>query len=271
MDATLSALLNFYIFSTGRRLFALKQVKQAAETAGFAALATHCDAAIAHDNSVRTLEARWLGQNPEALHSPEARQIDLLVDTALGALRDGIDAAARGSAPDDPLGAAAVKLNDTLYPAGNVAAITTLPMIEELAQVERIVEAAGSPAWSATVQDLGVSRQVARLAALLPSYRAALGAPAGKVSFAEVKDARARGQVLLLQAAAMILGRHPSDEPADLAGRKALLGPILAQNEAIRAYLRARRSVEDVNPDTGEVEPGSGETTPPAGAGAGQA
>ena len=263
MDATLSALLNFYIFTTGRRLFAMKQVRQAADSAGLADLVAHCDAAIDHDGGARDLDARWLGQNVDAQFSPEARQIDILVDTTLGALRDGVDAAARTSAPGDALGTAAVKLNDLLFPKGSVASITTLPMVEELAQVQRILKAVTSPEWSATVQDLGLSRHVARLAALEPQYRAALEAAPGKVAFAAVKDARARGQVLMLQAVAMILGRYPSDAPADLAGRTALLGPILKQNDAIRMYLRSRRAVEDVNPDTGEVEPGSGDTAPP--------
>jgi hypothetical protein len=34
-----------------------------------------------------------------------------------------------------------------------------------------------------------------------------------------------------------------------------LLAPILRQNDAIGQYLRARRAVTDVNPDTGEEEP----------------
>ena len=53
----------------------------------------------------------------------------------------------------------------------------------------------------------------------------------------------------------MISGRHPSDSPEDLAGCAALLDPILKQNEAIREYLRTRRAVPDVNPETGEEDP----------------
>lgn len=74
------------------------------------------------------------------------------------------------------------------------------------------------------------------------------------VSLCAVKTARATGQSLLLQAVAMILGLHPSDGAEDLAARAQLLGPILKQNEAIRDYLRARKAVQDVNPETGEVE-----------------
>jgi hypothetical protein len=38
--------------------------------------------------------------------------------------------------------------------------------------------------------------------------------------------------------------------------------PILRQNEAIRQYLRARRGVEDVDPDTGEIDPNAPSSGP---------
>lgn len=254
----------FYLFSTGRRSFAMRQVKQAAVAAGFADLAGHCDLVLAHDRQTLGLEAVWFGQKPDVQYSPEARQIDIYVDAALVALRDAIDSAMRASAPDDPLGDQARKLEQELFPKG-VADITKMVYVDEHAQVQRIIGRLTHQDWAPTVMDLGLTRHVARLTTLEPKYGAALQSPTGKVSFGEVKDARAKGQSLMLQGVAMILGRHPSDSPADVAGRAALLGPILVQNEAIRDYLRSRRAVEDVNPETGEVEAGT------TGAGAGEA
>lgn len=46
----------------------------------------------------------------------------------------------------------------------------------------------------------------------------------------------------------------------DVEARAALLGPVLRQNEEIRRYLRSRRKVEDVDPETGEVDPGAPES-----------
>ena len=46
--------------------------------------------------------------------------------------------------------------------------------------------------------------------------------------------------------------------------RSALLAPILKQNEAIRTYLRARRGVEDVDPETGEIDPSTAPVEAPA-------
>ncbi len=68
---------------------------------------------------------------------------------------------------------------------------------------------------------------------------------------------------LLLQAVAIILGKYPSDNDADLAGRAKLLAPIFRQNDAIRDYLRARRPVVDVNPETGEPEASPDDAAPP--------
>jgi hypothetical protein len=58
----------------------------------------------------------------------------------------------------------------------------------------------------------------------------------------------------MLQAVAIILGKYPSDNDADLAARGKLLAPIFRQNDAIRDYLRARRPIVDINPETGEPE-----------------
>lgn len=270
MDVALASLLNFYAFSTGRRLLAMQQVQKAALTAGFTALVDHCSTAIAHDRATRDLEARWAGQKGAPQFSPEAKQIDILVDAALGALRDGIDVQARVSAPDDPLGAVAVHLGQELFPKG-VAAITTLPYVDELGELDRILRRLQDQASTKTVNDLGLTRHVARLVTLEKQYRNAIEGPGDKVAFSAVKDARSTGQSLMLQAVALILGKHPSDDAADRAARTTLLGPVLKQNEAIREYLRTRRAVEDIDPDTGEVEPSPAPTAPPAATAAGQA
>jgi len=108
---------------------------------------------------------------------------------------------------------------------------------------------------------LGLSRRVARIETLEPHYRSAVADPANTVAFTEVKKARLQGQSLLLQAVALVLGKYPSDGDADVAARDRLLAPILRQNEAIRDYLRTRRPVVEINPDTGEPE-GSTEGVP---------
>jgi len=265
MDATLGSLLSFYAFSTGRRLFATQEVKKIAEAQGLAALGAHCGAAIAHDQATRDLEARWASDKEASQYSPEARQIDILVDTALGALRDSIDADARDAAPGDALGEAAAKLQKAAFPSG-VAAVTTLSFVDELAEVQRIIALLQAAEWSGVVQQIGLGRRLSRLVELENVYQAAIAQPSKTVTFDQVKQARAKGQSLLLQAVAMILGQYPSDATADVEARRRLLEPIFRQNEAIRGYLRARRAIEDVDPATGQVEgtpaptPGGGDS-----------
>ena len=152
--------------------------------------------------------------------------------------------------------------------------ITTLPYVEELAQVERIIRVLESSDWAPVVKDMGLGRQAAYLKSLEQKYREAIKAP-GKIDFNEVKSARAKGQSLMLQGVAMILGLYPSDSAADREARAALMGPVLHQNAAIRQYLKARRAIVDVHPETGEeeavpgVEAESGEAGTDGGAGSG--
>ncbi|MDI1475568.1 DUF6261 family protein [Polyangium sp. y55x31] len=257
MEPLLASLLSFYTFSTGRRLFALSQVRKAAVAASLVDLAAHAETAITHDKETRDLEAKWAARKPTT-YSPEAKQLDIYVDAAITAFRDGAEAQIRASATGDPLAEAAQKMLTVLLPKG-AGAVTSLPFVEELAEVQRILSRVDEPDYKALVTELGLTRQVARLKALEGQYRAAIEGPGGQLTFAQVKDARAKGQSLMLQAVAMILGKHPSDSEADRKARGALLGPILVQNEAIRRYLRERKPIEDVNPETGEIE-----QTPPS-------
>ena len=262
MPTHLAALLTFYVFSTGRRLFAMREVKKLAILDSFTDLANHCDVAIEHDVATRTTEARWAGRKTGAQYSPLARQIDINVDTAVSALHDGLELEAKTSAPDDPLGGQANTLRQTLFPNG-VAGVTALNYVDELAEVERILRTVKTPEWAPVITTLGLSRRVARIETLEPQYRSAVADPATTLAFSEVKSARTRGQSLLLQAVAITLGKYPSDNDADLAARARLLAPIFRQNDAIRDYMRARRPVLDINPDTGEPEALPDAATPP--------
>ena len=262
MDVSLALLLNLYAFSTGRRIWAMTQTGKAATAAGLNALAAHCDQAIAADATTREIESRWASDKDASTFAPEARAVDTLVDIALGALRDAINAEARDAAPGDPLAEDAAKLELEAFPQG-VAAITTLGFVDELSEVQRIITLLDSPAWSIKVEKLGLHRRVLRLKELEKRYAAALALSPKSVTFDQVKAARRAGQNLMLQAVAMILGLYPSESEADVAARRTLLAPILQQNEAIRDYLRARRTVEDVNPTTGEVDPTAPPATPP--------
>jgi hypothetical protein len=73
------------------------------------------------------------------------------------------------------------------------------------------------------------------------------------VSFEEVRKARARGQDYMLSAAALILGKYYESTPEAGRARGELMASIMEQHEIVHAYLRARRKVRDIDPDTGEI------------------
>jgi hypothetical protein len=260
MDVALASLLNLYTFSTGRRLFALQQVHKIAAATGFTALKAHVAAAIKHDQTTRDLDFKWEGTPVTPEGSGEVRRVDTLVDRTLSAIRDGAESQAAAATPGDGIAEKVTGFLREIFPAG-VQAITGMTFVEELAAVDGIVHKLEGE-LAPVVEELGLRRQAKRLADLAKEYRKAQEAPrAAGLEFGTVRAARAQGQENLLQAVAMILGKHYKNTPDEIAARANLLGPIVAQNEAIRLYLRSRRAVEDVDPETGEVAPGA----PPSG------
>ncbi|AUX46696.1 hypothetical protein SOCE26_082050 [Sorangium cellulosum] len=254
MDATLESLFNLYVFTTGRRLFALQKVRALAKEQRFTELVKHCDAAVEHDLATRALERRWAGEPVASGTNPAAQRIDVLVDRTLGAIRDHVVAQTQGAAPDDPIHKEVASFLKPIFPV-SVQAITSLPYIDELAAVDDIV-ALLKGELAPAAKEFGLGRLVTRLADLAVQYREALEAPPPSlIDWGRVRAARAEGQGLLLEAVAIILGKHHARTREGTAARLALLAPILQQNEAIGHYLRSRRAIADVNPETGEDEP----------------
>lgn len=264
MDVSLQSLINLYVFSTGRRLFALGQVMKAAGERSFSELEAHCTAAIKHDRSTRALESQWAAPAPR---SPLVQPIDVRTDRTLVAIRDVAQAHADSDEEDEELRGGVRALLTAIYPQG-VQAVIQLPFVEQLSAMDGILETLKSKRFAPLVADLGLNRKVKQLAKQIAEYRAALESPpAETVGFDKVKVARATVQDYLVQAVAMILAKHPTRSAEDVAARSALLGPILVQDEAIRQYLKSRRAVQDVNPETGAVDPnapvGEGPGVPP--------
>jgi hypothetical protein len=190
--------------------------------------------------------------------NPAAQRIDVLVDRTLGAIRDGAMNETQGAAPDDPIHAKAAAFVNQIFPLG-VFEVTSLAFIDELAAVDDIVVLLKGKLAGA-VKEFSLGTLVKRLADLAVQYREALEAPPESlVAFGKVRAARAEMQGMLLETVAIIVGKHHERTPEGTAARLSLLEPILKQNEAIGQYLKARRSVQDVNPDTGEDDPGAPE------------
>jgi hypothetical protein len=254
MDGSLASIFDLYVFTSGRALFALRQVRTAADKQGFTALVEHCDAAVAHGLVTRQLERRWAGEPAGTGTNPAAQRIDVLVDRTLGAIRDGAVNATQGAAPEDPIHAKAAAFVAQIFPL-SVFDVTSLAYVDELAAVDDIVGLLQGPLAGA-VDEFSLGTLVKRLADLAVQYRAALETPPQSlVAFGNVRAARAEMQGMVLEAVAIIVGKHHARTPEGTKARLALLEPILKQNEAIAQYLKARRAVQDVDPETGEDDP----------------
>jgi hypothetical protein len=253
MDSTLKTLFDLYILSTGRRVFALRQVKPIAQQMKKRALVTLIGRALKHDERTLRLEASWAASGYKS-DPQRVKRIGAQVDRTLSAIRDVAIGQARAGEPGSELHETLHEFLGALFPGG-VFAIAALPYVEELAAVETLVGQLRGP-FERHVEELGVGRLVERLAALAVEYREAQEErPRAEASWADVFAARAKGQTLLLQIVAVIAGTYFDESSAEHTNaRAALLEPILDQQEAVRLYLKVRKPVEDVDPATGAAQ-----------------
>lgn len=260
MDITLGILFKLYGFSTGRRMYAMSLVRPIAVGLGNKRIVKHIDTALAHDRVTRALDLRWAGRALLNRGDGKLKEVDALTDNMITALRDGALLQTRGMEPGDAIHDTVDAFLEDLLPAG-VQAITSLPYVDQISAVDTLVSRLQGP-LAPMVEELGLTRQVDRLAELAVAYRAALDEStmgADAVVFAEVREARERGQEYLLELVVLILSAYLEATPEQREARDALLTPIMLQNEAIRDYLRTRRAPRDVDPDSGVEEPLDGE------------
>lgn len=265
MDTALSALIRLNQFSTGRRLYTFHRVLAVAKKMQASTIEALAQKAIAADDATYTLELRWASQRRSG--KPSAKQVkaqralqklDSQVDKALSGLRDSAMALIRGADDDErELIDAVEHFLDAVFPNG-VQAVTSKTYDQELVAVKAIVAKLEGD-LAPNVQKLGLSVNVERLAKLAIKYDEAQRG-ADSLEFGAVKAARAAGQEWLLRLAAKIMGTYDGPDGEHAQKRAALLGPVVAQNEAISEHIRSRRSVPDVDPSTGEEqlpEPGA--------------
>jgi hypothetical protein len=250
MESTLKDLIKLAPSTPGRRILALRKMREVAVTLNIPHIVALADVAIAHDMDTRGLDMRWQAvrnnRSPHAAHMPA---IEALADQLLTGVRDGARLHALGA--DGATLVAVDHFIREVFPAG-VLAVTSLPYVEESAEIERILGMLQGP-LAPQVAHFGLVRLVERLAAVSVQYREALHL-ADKLDFATVRAARDQGQLYFLQIVAMILGTFPLETPEHVDARRRLLGSILEQDAAIRAYRRGRRAVPDMDPDTGDIE-----------------
>lgn len=256
-NVPLSAMLNVLVFTPGRRIFALRRVREAAQALELAALIEAIDRAVAFDQDV-ALPARlsYTRQRQGSGADPEMVALDNAADRLVTAIDSDLKHIAHSFRPGSPLKQLAADLRRVILPGG-ARFVTALPFAEQHAALVRMVDRLTGPHADAALQ-LGLGPKVAELSDIAQEYGEALHTPseATLMTYPRYRVIDQRGQRLLLGVIARIIGLYPDDEApaADLQARTALLAPILAQQASIRDHNRSSRDrAPDIDPNTGAV------------------
>jgi hypothetical protein len=261
MEPTLQGLIQLSVTTPGRRIVALRKMRDVARDMGLSALVERIDEAIESDLEERQIETLWLAiRNRTRVHGAEMPGLDSLADRLVKAIHD--NAASQVLGAEAAFAARVARFIEAILPAG-VYAITSLPYAEQAAALEVMVRKLTGE-LAADVEDFGLTRLVERLVTVSLQYRKALHVER-PIRFADVQEARRRGMGNVLEIAAMVLGKFCRlDVPAHDEARRKLLGPMVEQHEAICAYRRGRRALQDIDPDTGEPDLEGIDDTPAA-------
>jgi hypothetical protein len=262
MISSLSEWIDLYVFPMGRRERALRLVMNIAAERGWEELRARCEAAVAHEQDLRKLNRAFLRDKNKPVN-PELTKLDPKIDRTVGAIYRGAKEAVITLA-GTPAAEAGQLILDELFPGG-AAAITHLDYIEQSTEVGSIItELTGS--LKDAVEATALTLFVRQLVSFNAEFQSILDAEKAEgVTSDKVRAAFNQGQENLLEAVAMILGRYPKSTDEHISARQQLLKPVGEQQDAIAAYHAARRSVGDIDPQTGEEVAGdevTGESTP---------
>ncbi|MEM9493461.1 MAG: DUF6261 family protein, partial [Myxococcota bacterium] len=192
------------------------------------------------DLSTRALEHRWAGGDGQRDYETALTGVDGRADQMLSGIRDIAVGQARGLPVHHPTAHTVARFLSAVFPHG-VAAITALTYADQVIAVE-VILAKLTGELSEDVAALGLSAKVAQLTALNTEYRRLVNSGKDGMAFRDVRAARERGQELLREVVALILGRYfDSTDRGHLAARERLLAPLDQELEIVRARARARR------------------------------
>lgn len=248
-------LINLYIATPGRRVYALREVKRRAQGRGLGELVARIDRALAHEARTAELEGLWsAGQTGKR---PVPRDFDPRIDRTLLIIEQMLIAC--GEDLDPEIARYAAELASQLFPQ-SVTEHIRLPFIDQLQANENVLTVLEAPERREWVDRLGLRIYTRRLRALNDGFRQALLARDAEpaVKFDDVRAARDKAQANYVAIAARIGGMYCDDEDAEL--RTELLAPIMEQNEELRIWRRRRRRPVDIDADTGEpLDNGTGD------------
>lgn len=234
---------------TAVRLSLYNQIQPEVDARGLARVSAYIERARAHDVACAESEALWYSQISRGRYAADMADLDPLADRLLFGVQNVALGHQSGLSAGHSLAARIDRFLAELFPAG-VAAITRLPYVEQAVALERCVDRLHGP-LAPMVTEMAIQSLVDRLAEITVAYRASVDAGHGRVPFTNVRAARERGHLFLLEIVAMIVSEyHDADDPDQVAARAELLAPVAEQLAIARAQNRALRGDSDTVPGT---------------------
>jgi len=240
------------MFPISRQQYTLRAVDEALAACGDERLRRKVARALELGDQARSLELNFRGYARQEF-GDDARQLDIELDRALGALFHFLTATVKSFGDDSPQGSKAQTVIEWLFPRG-LRYVIQLPYVAQASTVRLMLKWARSePPLIEALRDVHADPLVERVAQLHTRFAAALPKTASP-TYADVRQARREGHerlcAIVFLIGAALLGDDLPEEQAE-ALRKAL-AEVDAQDAAIKRYYRRHRRVTDVDPETGE-------------------
>lgn len=253
MEHRLFDFLNCRQLPTGRRTFAMKALRRAAEGFGDARIVAKCDRSIAADEACLRAEMAYrqgksFASNARGLSNEFDRQID--------AIWAGIHGVAQGQAVgEDAVSEQAGDFLKEVFPDG-LAGLVNLSFEAQLADMDILLERfeLANGDLSAHVDALGIRRHVEQLNVLVPKFRAELEREsAAKITYDDLKKVQRDSLDVFAAAVFMVLTTYDTDSAQHAERRAACLAEYHRQNTIVADAYRRYKKLADVDPDTGEA------------------
>ena len=235
----LASLVSVHKLTPARRASALKRMRRRLgdlDPGSAEAVRERIDRALRLQREALVWQQTRRTGNGGAMHEEGAKALDAKLDKLLSllnqALQGFVDLFGGAEA------AAAKRVRDAIFPDG-VAPITQRPFTEQHELLLWIVSDLRKGELAAAIGALDLGKWVDRLEELNTEYGKRLTRP-DRVDPEQARAASARAYIAYVEVVTAVLALYPTDEGADLQGRRALLEPIAEQEEEA-ALLRARR------------------------------
>lgn len=247
MALTLDSLFTLYRYTPGRRAWMLARIRAIADAAGLQSLAARCDQ-LTPDETRIAADLRTWTEVRAGLASARVSQALVALDQRRDGLLGDFHAALQAQARlvDRPRGQAAVRLLGRLFPEGSRALIT-LPYPDQTAALDALLAVARGE-LAGDVEVAAATDWIESLESAHADFAAAYDGLSERrqVDFKAVRAADTAAQERFL-----VLVCHLVDTASGTPHLAALLDPIDVQQKALKALYQRRRSVPDVDPDTG--------------------